>query len=95
MEEEYITLGTIFEIVKNDPNPETYLCSAREIILRQFTEWEIIQKHLQLLAEKEFVIVKQLDKIAISITKKGIEYVQTSASFKGSFFSFAKKAAEI
>ncbi|MEO7120742.1 MAG: hypothetical protein ABIY62_06570 [Ginsengibacter sp.] len=95
MEEEYITLGTIFEIVKNDPSPETYLCSAREIILRQFTEWEVIQKHLQLLAEKELVIVKQLDKIAISITKKGIEYVHAAASFKGSLFSFATKTAEI
>ncbi|HWH62815.1 MAG TPA: hypothetical protein VNS50_06055 [Ginsengibacter sp.] len=79
MEEEYLTLQTIFDIVKNDAHPQSYLCSAREIILRQFIGWDVIQKHLQLLAEKEFVVVKQLDKIAISITQSGIDRVKSSS----------------
>ena len=62
MEEEYLTLQTIFDIVKNDANPQTYLCSAREIILRQFNGWDVIQRHLQLLAEKEFVVVPEMFK---------------------------------
>ena len=80
MEEEYLTLQTIFDIVKNDANPQTYLCSAREIILRQFNGWDVIQRHLQLLAEKEFVVVKHLDKIAISITQSGIDRVKSASS---------------
>ena len=68
MEEEYLTLQTIFDIVKNDAHPQSYLCSAREIILRQFIGWDVIQKHL-----------KQLDKIAISITQSGIDRVKSSS----------------
>lgn len=95
MEDEYFTLQTIFDIVKNDSSPETYLCSAREIILRQFIGWDIIQKHIQLLAEKDFVIVKQLDKIAISITQRGIEYVKSAASVDTPVFHFANKTSEL
>lgn len=93
MEEEYLTLQTIFDIVKNDSNPETYLCSAREIILRQFNGWEIIQTHLQSLAEKEFVIVKQLDKIAISITQRGIDYLKSAPYAHIPVFTYANKIA--
>jgi len=78
MGDEYYTLQTIFNIVKNDPSPETYLCSAREIILRQLNEWDTIQHHLKILTEKGFVIVKQLDKIAICITASGIEKVKSN-----------------
>ena len=77
MGDEYNTLQTIFNIVKNDANPENYLCSAREIILRQLNEWDTIQHHLKVLAEKGFVIVKQLDKIAICITASGIETIKS------------------
>jgi len=87
MGDEYYTLQTIFNIVKNDTNPETYLCSAREIILRQLNEWDTIQLHLKILAEKGFVVVKQLDKIAISITASGIDiiksYTQSGESVAG------------
>jgi repressor of nif and glnA expression len=76
MGDEYITLQTIFNIVKNDSHPETYLCSAREIILRQLNEWDTIQHHLKILDEKGFVIVKQLDKMAICITSSGIEKIK-------------------
>ena len=72
METEDTTLQTIFNIVKNDPHPETYLCSPREIILRQFQDWDTIQQHLQVLEKEELIITKQLDKIAICITFKGI-----------------------
>jgi len=94
MEEEYLTLQTIFDIVKNDANPQTYLCSAREIILRQFNGWDVIQQHLQLLAEKEFVVVKHLDKIAISITQSGIDRVKAAASHQGPFYGVANKINE-
>ncbi|MDB5190842.1 MAG: hypothetical protein JWQ96_405 [Segetibacter sp.] len=76
MEACYETLNTVYEIVKNDPAPHTYLCSPHEIILRQSTDWNSIQKHLDVLAAQQLVIIKQLDKIAISITHTGIAKVK-------------------
>ncbi len=73
MENEFVTLRTIYDIVKNDSNPVTYLCSAREIILRQLNDWDTIRDHLKILEEHGFVVVKHLDKIAISITPNGID----------------------
>ena len=95
MEDEYITLQTIFDIVKNDAHPQTYLCSAREIILRQFCGWDVIQRHLQLLAEKEFVVVKQLDKIAISITQSGIDRVKSAASHREMLYGISNNITEV
>ena len=86
MGDEYSTLQTIYNIVKNDTSPETYLCSAREIILRQVNDWDIIQQHLKILTEKGFVVVKQLDKIAICITASGIEKIK-SYTYPGSIQS--------
>ncbi len=82
MEDVYQTLQTIFDIVKSDPNPQTYLCSPREIILRQFAGWDVIEKHLHLLEEQELVVVKHLDKIAISITQQGIDKVKAATALK-------------
>lgn len=84
MENEFVTLKTIYEIVKNDPNPITYLCSAREIILRQLNDWDVISEHLKILEENNLVLVKQLDKIAISITTNGIDKVKNSYLNQGS-----------
>ena len=73
MQDHYKLLRTIYEIVKNDPEPLTYLCRPREIILRQFEDWSIIQQHLELLKEEEMITTKQLDTLVISITAIGIE----------------------
>ena len=83
MENEFVTLKTIYDIVKNDPNPITYLCSAREIILRQLNDWDTIREHLKILEENELVVVKHLDKIAISITRNGINKVKDSYLSQG------------
>jgi predicted transcriptional regulator len=72
MEAHFQTLRTIFDIAKHDPKPQTYLCRPREIILRQFLDWTIVQHHLALLEVEELVITKQLDTLVISITEKGI-----------------------
>ncbi len=72
MEARYETLLTIYDIVKSDPSPHTYLCTPHEIILRQTQEWPLTQKHLDVLAAEKLVSIRQLDKIAISITEAGI-----------------------
>ena len=89
MENEYQTLQTIFHIVKYDTHPETYLCSPREIILRQSHDWDTIKQHLQLLVNQELVVVKQLDKIAICITHKGIEKAKSLVQSHRPIFSFS------
>ncbi|MDQ6761908.1 MAG: hypothetical protein M3015_04675 [Bacteroidota bacterium] len=89
MESEFTTLQTIFNIVKNDPHPETYLCSPREIILRQFQDWDTIQQHLQALEKEELIIIKQLDKIAICITFKGIAKAQSLLQSNQSLLAFS------
>jgi hypothetical protein len=61
MEPRYRTLRTIYEIVKNDPEPLNYLCRPREIILRQYEDLNIIQQHLELLKVENLIITKRLD----------------------------------
>ena len=78
MEAQYKTLQTIYNITKEDPQPGTYKCRPREIILRQFQDWTIIQQHLKLLEEEGMVITSQEDTMVICITAAGIEKISSS-----------------
>jgi len=73
MEPRYRTLRTLYDIVKNDPQPTTYPCRPREIILRLMTDWNIIIDYLQELEKEECIVTRQLDTLVIHITKTGIE----------------------
>ena len=75
MEACYKTLQTIFSITKDDPQPETYKCRPREIILRQFQDWSIILQHLKFLEDEGLVITSQEDTLVICITNAGIEKI--------------------
>lgn len=77
METHYKTLETIFSITKDDVQPETYKCRPREIILRQYQDWHIIQQHLSMLEEEGLVITNQEDTLVISITRSGIEKIKS------------------
>jgi len=76
MESRYKTLLTIYNVTKEDPQPETYKCRPREIILRQYQDWSVIQQHLTLLAEEGLVTTSQEDTLVIWITKAGIEAIK-------------------
>jgi len=78
MEAPYKTLQTIYTITKDDPQPETYKCRPREIILRQFQGWNIIQQHLNLLEEEGLIITSQEDTMVICITTAGIEKINSN-----------------
>lgn len=54
MQDHYSLLHTIYEIVKNDPQPERYSCKPRELILRRMQEWSDIQQQIHQL-ERELV----------------------------------------
>lgn len=73
MQEHHQLLLTIYEIVKNDPQPEHYGCRPRELILRQLKEWSVIHQHLTLLQNEELVSMEQQDTLVIRITAAGIE----------------------
>ena len=81
MEPRYKTLQTIYNITKDDPQPVTYKCRPREIILRQFQEWNVIQQHLNLLEEEGFVVTSQEDTLVICITIAGIEKITQGKKF--------------
>ena len=73
MQEHLQLLQTIYEIVKNDPQPEHYGCRPREIILRRLQEWSVIHQQLLLLCEENFISLEQQDTLIIRITGAGIE----------------------
>ena len=76
MEPQYKTLQTIFSIIKEDPQPTTYKCRPREIILRQFQDWSIIQQHLELLEAEGLIHTRQEETLVIQITVAGLEKIQ-------------------
>ena len=81
MQAHYQLLRTIYEIVKNDPQPEHYGCRPRELILRQLQEWDIIQEQLRLLEKEELVTTEQQNTLIIRITVAGMEKVKEQNRF--------------
>lgn len=77
MEAHYKTLQTIYNITIQDPQPTTYQCRPREIILRQFQDWTVIQQDLKLLEEEGLVTTNQKDTLIITITPDGIQKINS------------------
>ena len=84
MDPQYQTLQTIYNIVKNDAHPTTYLCSTRDIILRQVSGWSSIEKHLELLEMEKLIVIKKLDRVVICITSAGIETIEALTQHQAS-----------
>lgn len=76
MQDHYSLLHTIYEIVKNDPQPEHYGCRPRDLILRQLQEWSFIQQQLGLLESEGLIVTEQQDTLVIRITGAGLERVK-------------------
>ncbi|MES2329684.1 MAG: hypothetical protein V4539_08785 [Bacteroidota bacterium] len=73
MENQYSTLQTLAEAVKELPNPTAYFCTTREMILRCSYDWATIYAHLQLLEIEKLVEIKNADTIQFAITKAGLQ----------------------
>ena len=92
MEPHYKTLSTIYDIVKADSSPHTYLCTPQSIILRHTEDWASIEKHLKILAADHFITIRQLDKLVVCITQAGIAKAKVmSNNFVNHNFSFSEK----
>jgi predicted transcriptional regulator len=76
MENKFLTLQTIYNMVKNNPHPTTSLLQSNELILRQNFPWDEVVNHLNELQAEGLVIMKQLSVAAISITDKGLQYMR-------------------
>lgn len=76
MEDHLITLQAIYDITKEDPNPESYKCRPREIILHQSQSWTTIEKQLRSLEAQGMIKVKKEDTIVVSITKEGLRKIR-------------------
>ncbi|MBS1742846.1 MAG: hypothetical protein JST81_07380 [Bacteroidetes bacterium] len=81
MEDHYKTLQVIYDIIREEPNPETYKCRPREIILRQYLSWQAIEQNLRTLEAEELVTIKQEDTMIICITRKGLEHMKNKKRF--------------
>ena len=73
--ESYQLLQTIYEISKHDPDPETYPCKPRELILRLMQDWTTIQQSLIALEKEKLISTIQQDTLVIRITSEGIRKI--------------------
>jgi DNA-binding GntR family transcriptional regulator len=71
----YQLLQTIYEISKHDPEPETYPCKPRELILRLMQDWTTIQQLLINLEQEKLISTVQQDTLVIRITSEGIRKI--------------------
>ncbi len=78
MENPYSTLAVLAEAVKDLPNPTSYFCTPREMILRCPYDWATIYNDLLQLEKEQLVQIVSADTIQFAITKEGIAKAATS-----------------
>lgn len=75
MENRYITLQTIYDIVKNDAHPTSTIVFPNEVIVRQNFPWDESIKYLDELCSENLVEIIQLSPAVIYLTDKGFQYI--------------------
>jgi len=80
MENKYLTLQTIYELVKNDAVPTSSVIHPNEIIVRQNFPWDESLKHLDELKSEDLVKILQHSPAVIFITDKGFQYILSEKS---------------
>jgi predicted transcriptional regulator len=75
MENKYLTLQTIYEIVKNDAHPTSSIVYPNEVIVRQNLPWDESVKYIDELCSEHLVEVIQHSPAVIYLTDKGIQYI--------------------
>jgi predicted transcriptional regulator len=80
MQAHHDILQIIYQIIKEDPQPLSYQCKPRELILRSMQDWNSIHLQLSLLEKEELIMTKQLDTLIIQITEKGWQAINDQES---------------
>jgi len=78
MENKYITLQTIYDIVKDDAHPTSTIVFPNEVIVRQNFPWDESVKYLDELCSENLVEIIQLSPAVIYLTDKGFQYIRSS-----------------
>ena len=76
MQDHYNLLQTLYDIVKDDPQPERYSCRPRELILRRLQEWSVIHDQILQLESEHLLVTEQQDTLVIRITAEGLSRVK-------------------
>jgi hypothetical protein len=76
MQDHYSLLQTLYDIVKDDPQPERYSCRPRELILRRLQEWSVIHDQILQLESEKLLVTEQQDTLVIRITSEGLSRVK-------------------
>jgi len=77
------TLYNIYSIVKSNPHPTTSMLQTSELILRQSCPWDEVVKNLNELQSEGYINMNQLSTVLISITAKGLSYINMHLSVYG------------
>ena len=82
MENRYLTLQTIYEIVKNNSHPTSSIVYPNEVIVRQNFPWDESVKYIDELCSENLVEIIQHSPAVIYLTDKGFQYVLSSKKSK-------------
>lgn len=85
MQNKYLTLQTIFELVKDDAHPTSRIVHPNEIIVRQNFPWDESVKHLEELRSENFINILHQSPALIFITELGLQYILSARSNPGNF----------
>jgi predicted transcriptional regulator len=80
MENKYLTLQTIYEIVKSNSHPTSTIVYPNEVIVRQNFPWDESVRYIDELCSENLVEVIQLSPAVIYLTDKGFQYVVAAKS---------------
>lgn len=75
MDNKYLTLQTIYEIVKNDAHPTSSIVYPNEVIVRQNFPWDESVKYIDELCSENLVEIIQHSPAVIYLTDKGFQYI--------------------
>jgi len=75
MENKYIKMQTIYDIVKNDAHPTSTIVFPNEVIVRQNFPWDESIKCLGELCSENLVEIIQLSPAVIYLTDNGFQYI--------------------
>ncbi len=85
MQNKYLTLQTIYELVKNDAHPTSSVLHPNEIIVRQQFPWDESVKHLDELQSENLINILQHSPAIIFITELGFQYILSERTKSGKF----------
>ncbi len=95
MDNRYITLAILAQIVLEMTQPTQYACTTREMILHSTFDWELIHKHLQSLAEEGMVVISHADTLQFSITQAGLDKIAELEQIPGKEITISFRDASI